>query len=105
MLIDNSIVVPQQGKIYRPAVLSIDETYFCGLFLLVRLVFFAVLFVFLGSESSGNFVVEGASSDLSCFNSSSLPHVLEMMASSWGTSALSFAVRSSYWAMMRGIIF
>ncbi len=37
-----------------------------------------------------------ARSDLSCFNSSSLPHCLATMDSSWGTSALSLAVRSSY---------
>ena len=34
-----------------------------------------------------------ASSDLSCFNSSSLPHVLAMIASSLGTSALSLALQ------------
>ena len=44
-----------------------------------------------------------ASSDLSCFSSSSLPHVFAMMLSRIGTSALSLAVRSSYWAIMPGI--
>ena len=35
-------------------------------------------------------------SDLSCFNSSSLPHFFDMIPSRVGTSALSLTVRSSY---------
>ena len=58
---------------------------------------------FVGASSAVILRSRAASSDLSCFNSSSLPQVFEMIISSWGTSALSFAVRSSYWAMMSGI--
>ncbi len=56
--------------------------------------FLAVFFIMFGSEGGGNLAVEGGEVGLSSFSSFSLPHDFEMMASSCGTSALSFAVCS-----------
>ena len=58
---------------------------------------------FLGARAAVILRSRAARSDLSRFNSSSLPHCLATIASSWGTSALSLAVRSSYWTIMPGI--
>ena len=48
---------------------------------------------FFGASSAVILRSRAVSSDLSCFNSSSLPHVLATMASSWGTSALRLALQ------------
>ena len=44
----------------------------------------SVVSSFLGARVGGILRSRAAGSDLSCFNSSSLPHVLEMMVSRWG---------------------
>ena len=67
------------------------------------LVLFAVIFLFLGSESDGDFAVEGGKLGFELLQLVLLAPCLATMASSWGTSALSLAVRSSYCSMMPGI--
>ena len=62
----------------------------CGAVGMISSPFCSSLF---GANSAVILRSRAASSDLSCFNSSSLPHVLATIASSWGTSALSLAVQ------------